>query len=89
VLYKCQRQLFKNIPAGLYTIKYTITGYVDVLYFSPIAITNTTVLTSVTLTPGNAVYVSGTVGGNWTNNNVYYVVGDLNVPANTTAMATR
>lgn len=74
----------KNLLPGLYLVKYTMPGYVDMMYdYAPVVITNTTVLDSMALDPGTAVYVSGDVSGNWTNNNVYYITGDLHVPAGT------
>jgi len=40
-------------------------------------LTNTTVLTTINLSPGNAVGVSGHLSGTWTSNNLYVVNGDI------------
>jgi hypothetical protein len=47
-------------------------------------LTNTVAMTSVTLSSGNPVSVSGTVTGNWTNNNTYFVNGNLTIPTGQT-----
>lgn len=75
-----------NIAGGLYLVKFSYNGYQDFYYnnSTPLALTNTVILSSTTLTAGSAVYVNGNVSGNWTSNNTYYVQGDLTIPANAT-----
>jgi hypothetical protein len=70
-----------NITGGVYKVIFSKSGFLDVNYNSGtgVLLTNTTTLNSATLAPGNQVNVSGTVSGQWTNNNTYIVTGDMNV----------
>ncbi len=72
-----------TIAPGVYSITFSKPGYMDVFYTNgtSVLLTNTTVLSGVTLAPGNAVFVSGSVSGTWTSNNVYVILGDLTIPA--------
>lgn len=73
-----------NISGGLYNVTFYKTGYQTVYYSNgaSVVLTNTTVLTGVTLLPGNIINVSGNVSGTWSNTNIYVVTGDINVPGN-------
>ena len=72
-----------NITGGVYTIIISKTGYLTENYNNgaSLLLTNTVVLNSTTLLPGNQIFVSGNVSGNWTNNNVYIVNGNITVPS--------
>lgn len=71
-----------NLSGGIYYILFSNFGYQASYYNngSPVVLTTTSSINSVTLSLGNSVFVSGNVGGNWTNNNTYFVQGDLTIP---------
>jgi hypothetical protein len=74
-----------NIASGVYSVALSSPGYISTPYNAGAAVllTNAVTLSSMTLSPGNAVFVSGNVSGNWTSNNTYLVTGDVAVPAGT------
>ncbi len=71
-----------NIVGGPYKVSYSKAGYLNIDYNNGTALilTNTVVLNSATLTPGNQILVNGNVSGAWTNNNTYIVNGNLTIP---------
>jgi hypothetical protein len=77
-----------NITSGVYKIVFTKAGYLTSNYNNGIStlLTNTVVLNNDTLLPGNQIFVSGNVSGNWTNNNTYIVNGNITIPANDTLL---
>ena len=72
-----------NISNGVYSLVFSKTGYLTQSYNNgaTLLLTNTVVLNNATLLPGNEVFVSGNVSGNWINTNVYIVNGDITVPS--------
>ncbi len=75
-----------SISPGIYIITFRKAGYVDVFYNSNATtlLTNTTVLSGVTLSAGNPVFVYGNVSGTWSGSNTYVVMQDLNIAAGNT-----
>jgi parallel beta-helix repeat protein len=75
-----------NLTGGIYKVEFAKTGYQTFYYNNgnALSISSSQVLTPVILKAGTEVFVSGTVQGNWTKNNVYIVTGNLTVPASST-----
>lgn len=72
-----------SLSGGLYQILFSKLGYQD-LYFSnsdTMAVSTTSIINNVTLYPGTAIYIAGNVCGNWTNNNVYILNGNITIPS--------
>lgn len=75
-----------NITSGVYKIVFSKPGYLTSNYNNGTStlLTNTVVLNNDTLFPGNQVFISGNVSGNWTNNNTYFITGDITIPSGDT-----
>lgn len=74
-----------SIIPGVYKISYIKFGY-HYVYNNVTAqvLTNTTVLSPLTMEKGHAVFISGNVSGTWADTSVYYLAGDMVVANNTT-----
>lgn len=72
-----------NIIGGSYNIEFSKSGYQTFYYNSnqPVILTNTLVLSTASLNPGNIIVVpTGTVSGTWTNTNIYLIDGNISIP---------
>ena len=75
-----------NIVGGVYKVSFSKAGYITSNYNNGATtlLTNTVVLANDTLLPGNQVFVSGNVSGNWINTNTYIVNGNIIIPTGDT-----
>ena len=67
-----------SIQPGVYTIEFSKSGYLPQYYNSGnyITLVGNELLDPITLLPSNGIYVSGSINGNWTNENIYFIVDD-------------
>jgi parallel beta-helix repeat protein len=72
-----------TIINGVYNISYEKTGYQSYTITNQL-ISADTALQNVTLNFGNSINVAGNISGNWTNNNIYFVDGNLIIPTGQT-----
>lgn len=75
-----------NITGGVYQVVFSKPNFQNIYYnnTTALALTNTVVLSTQTLIPGNFFTVSGVTSGTWTSNSTYLVTGNLTVPQGST-----
>ncbi|QNK77751.1 right-handed parallel beta-helix repeat-containing protein [Winogradskyella sp. PAMC22761] len=72
-----------SIVNGVYNISYEKTGYQTYILNNQLISVDET-LTDISLNSNNIVNVSGNISGSWTNDNTYFVIGDIIIPSGQT-----
>lgn len=71
-----------SIEPGVYTIEYSKEEYLTQFYNQGNYVTlyGNEFLIAITLMPSSGNYMSGSISGTWTNENIYFIVGDVYIP---------